>query len=180
MTAAFRASCPRLLVLLLSAAGAVAAESPRAITLSERLPFAEDAAGDVGITGGPGGMAKGIEERCDLQRAIPRAIAAAAARKHVTVVLSENPEAAAGPVLAITIEGVMGMRGGAWTGAKSLTLRGELRDGAAVLGSFVARAERTSLAKGICATLIDAGEELAAPIAKWLQKPVMKARLGEA
>jgi len=75
---------------------------------------------------------------------------------------------------------VMGMRGGAWTGVKSLTLRGELRDGATLLGSFVARAERSSMTKGTCATLVDAGEELAAPIAKWLLKPVLKARLGEA
>ncbi len=151
-----------------------------AISMSETIPFAEDAAGDVGIMAPAGGMANSIEEKCDLQRLLAEAIVERAKRKGIEIVRTPHPEAATGRVLRIVVEGVLGMQGGAWTGTKSMTLRGELREGDQVIASFVAREQQTALFMNTCDALIDCGGKIAAHIAKWLAKPVMKARLGSA
>lgn len=167
-----------LLALLSSTVGAADPPQP-VITLAGSIPFAPDAAGDVGISASRGGNAQHFETQCDLQRSLAREIAAQAQRKGVNVVLSPDAADATGPVLHVTIEGVMGMTG-MWKGPKSLTLRGELRDGDQVLGSFVARSQETGLFKNSCEEFIAAGAKAARDIAKWLRKPTLKARLGEA
>ena len=66
------------------------------------------------------------------------------------------------------------------TGTKSLTVRGELHSGEKVIATFVARRQQTALASGTCNALTNAVKRIAKDIVKWLQNPVMKARLGAA
>ncbi|MCC7463792.1 MAG: hypothetical protein IT480_15190 [Gammaproteobacteria bacterium] len=121
-----------------------------------------------------------IEAQCQLQTRIPEAIAAQATRRGLKVRLTTPDEAAAGRVLTIVIEGVLGAAGGAWTGTKSLVLRGELRDDGTLIGSFVAREQQTALTQNTCEALTTCGRKLAAQIARWLKTPTLKARLGSA
>lgn len=100
------------------------------------------------------------------------------------IVATKNP-AGAGPgkTLNLTITNVMGVGGGAWSGPKSISVQGTLKDQGKVVGSFNAR--RTSGGgpfggyKGTCAILERCAESLATDIAGWMEKPVMNAALGE-
>ena len=156
-----------------------AAEPPKAITIAEAIPFDIDVAGDIGVLAAPGGNATRIKNECNLSSSLSDYIVRGAHGKGIQVTRVANLEEAKGVVLHVTIEGVMGYLGAQRT-PKALTLRGELRDGDTVLGSFVAREETHELfrndCKGFDATAISAALE----IAKWLQAPRMKARLGEA
>ena len=82
-------------------------------------------------------------------------------------------------MLKIIIEGVLGFSG-AWKGPKSLILRGELRDGETVLGSFFVREQVMKLFNNSCEEFGAAGQKAAVDIGKWLEAPRMRARLGSA
>lgn len=183
---------PRLCVVLLLGQpllpGVVAAEetapqtgtSEATLSMLERIPFAASAAGEISLASPTGGALRQIAAECDLERTLAESIVAAAGRQNIQIVLVPRIDAAQGRVLAIEIEGAVGQLGGAMTGTKSLTLRGELRDGSTVIGSFVAREQKTSLASGTCKALTDCGRRIAGAIAKWLRNPTLKARLGSA
>jgi hypothetical protein len=156
-----------------------AAEPPKAISIAQAIPFDADVAGDVGVLAAPGGNAARIKTECNLSSGLAGYIAQGARSKGIQVTVVANPAEAKGVVLHVSIEGVIGYLGAQRT-PKTLTLRGELRDGDTVLGSFVAREETQELfrndCKGFDATAISAAIDIAA----WLQAPKMKARLGEA
>ncbi len=162
------------------ATASVADEPVAEITMGELVPFAEGASGEVGLMSPGGSALRNIEDRCDLERSLAVAIAAEARRRGVAVAVVTHPEEATGRVLSIQIEGAVGQLGGAISGAKSLTLRGELRDGEALIASFVAREQRTALTAGTCKALDQCAAKLAKHIAKWLQRPKLRARLGSA
>ena len=163
---------------LLSLAGGVTAAAPARITMAEELPVDRDVAGQVGLMA-PRGTIRQITAQCDLPHDIARLIAEELRRKRFTVEQVANPDEAQGPVLHIVIEGMQGFTG-AFKGPKILTLRGELRDGATLLGSFVARERVGKLFSNSCEEFIATGEKAARDIAKWMKSPKPKARLGKA
>ncbi len=178
-----------LLIALLSVSQRVSAEesgasaggeSPALITMGEAVPFASNASGEIGLMSPKAGALRRIETHCDLERGLAVAIAQEARKLGVAIAVVPRIEDATGRVLSIRIEGAVGQLGGAMSGTKSLTLRGELREGEVVIASFVAREQRTALTAGTCASLTQCGDKLARHIAKWLKKPVMRARLGSA
>jgi hypothetical protein len=144
------------------------------VTLTTQVPFAKDAAGDIGMFTPRGGTKSRVEDECGLQVFIPETLAAVAAKKKLSIVLSPHPEEAQGRVLGLIIEGVLG--GG---GAMSLTLRGELKDGDVLVGSFVSRHRGGSFG-GNCEALRKTVKDAAQDIVKWLKEPSLRARLGEA
>jgi hypothetical protein len=158
---------------------ASAAEPPKAISIAESIPFDADVAGDIGILAAPGGNATRIKNECNLSQGLSGYIARGAHDKGIQVTRVANLDEAEGVVLHITIEGVMGYMGAQRT-PKSLTLRGELRQGDTVLGSFVAREETQELIRNDCKGFDATAVSAALDIAKWLLAPTMKARLGEA
>jgi hypothetical protein len=166
-----------ILVMVSASAHAAGAVLVAPVYLSESIPFEADAAGEVGLFSPKAGSRQRIEDQCDLQRKLAVAISEQAKRKGMTVVLTPDLETAQGRVLKIVIEGA---QGNAWISVKSLTLRGELREGTTLVGSFVAREENMAIVSGTCSTLLTCGNKLAAHIAKWLKQPKLKARLGEA
>jgi hypothetical protein len=151
-----------------------------AIAVSEVIPFSEGSSGEVGLVS-PSGLARTqIEETCDLGRLLSRSVVDAARRKGILVVQSSEPEKIEGRILVMEIEGARGQIGGALSGTKSLTVRGELREGDTVIGSFVARRQQTALTKGTCRSLSNCVRKISKDIARWLKRPVPKARLGSA
>lgn len=155
------------------------AEPPASITMGETVPFAPDVAGEVGLLATPGGTADNIQQRCNLPASFAQSIAKALRAKGIEVTLAAKPEEAAGPKLNVIIEGVLGFSG-PWKGPKTLVLRGDLRDGETLLGSFVVREAGGNLFKDSCEEFAALGEKAATDIAKWAQAPKVRARLGTA
>jgi hypothetical protein len=168
-----RALC--LAITLGATAGTATAAPPKAFTMADAIPFAPDVAGEVGIMSKLGNNASAIRDRCNLPVDIANAIAEKARGKGFTVTQSEISAQAEGPVLNVIIEAVLGLTG-MWKGAKTLVLRGELREGDTV----IVRERAVGIFQNSCEDFVEAGREAAADIAKWLRKPTLRARLGEA
>src|SRR5262245_31400473 len=114
---------------------ASAVEPPKSITIAEAIPYDVDVAGDIGMYAAPGGNAAKIQGECTLSKDLSGYIVRGARPKGIQVTRVANLAEAKGVVLHVTIEGVMGYLG--LNSPKALTLRGELRDGDTVLGTFV-------------------------------------------
>lgn len=167
------------LLLFVAAASGEAADGTT-ITMGEVVPFAEDSSGAMDIFSPAGGAKRRVESECDLGRALSESIASEAKSKRIQIVRIPEVEAAAGKVLLMKIEGAAGQLGGPWTGTKSVTVRGELREGDTLVGSFVAREETTPFFAGTCRAFTHCVERIATDIVKWLRRPTVKARLGSA
>ncbi|MBF0263668.1 MAG: hypothetical protein HQL46_00220 [Gammaproteobacteria bacterium] len=85
--------------------------------------------------------------------------------------------------LVLNISHVHGTGGGAWTGAKSVTVEGKLMEGSKLIGSFTGT--RTSgggffgAYKGTCSILGRCVKTLGKDIATWLETPTKNAIIGE-
>ena len=166
--------------VIVCTATAVAAP-PAAITMGDTVPFAPDVAGEVGLLATPGGTADNIQQRCNLPQTFAQAIADDLRHRGIDVTTSPKPDEADGPVLHVIIEGVLGFSG-PWKGPKTLVLRGELRQGETILGSFVVRESNGmgSLFKNTCEEFVSLGQKAATDIGKWARAPKVRARLGSA
>ena len=165
---------------VLTCAVSAHAAPPVAITMGEMVPFAPDVAGEVGLLA-PGGTADNIQQRCSLPQTFAQSIADELRHRGIDVTTTAKPEEADGPVLHVIIEGVLGFSG-AWKGPKTLVLRGELRQGETILGSFVVREANGmgALFKNSCEEFVTLGRKAAADIGKWARAPKVRARLGSA
>ena len=99
------------------------------------------------------------------------------------VVLADDvTESTEGRVLHVEISSVVGPQGGAWSGAKSVTVEGKLTENGEVIGTFKGNRYSGGGAfggyKGTCSILGRCAKTLGSDIAKWLAKPTMDARLG--
>jgi hypothetical protein len=165
---------------VLACAATTHAAPPAAITMGEAVPFAPDVAGEVGLLA-PGGTTDSIQQRCGLPQAFSQSIADELRHQGIDVTTTSKPDEADGPVLNVIIEGVLGFSG-AWKGPKTLVLRGELRQGETILGSFVVRKSNGmgALFKNSCEEFVTLGQKAAADIGKWARAPKVRARLGSA
>jgi hypothetical protein len=85
--------------------------------------------------------------------------------------------------LDMKITGILATGGGSFSGPKSVTVAGTLREGGKVTGSFVARRNASAGAfggGGTCAMLDRCAKAIGSDIATWLKAPSMDARLGDA
>src|SRR2546423_9427580 len=146
---AMKTRLSHLIVLFAVATVGFAAEAPKTFTMSAEIPFDPDVAGDLGMLAAPNGNAEVIKAQCNLSKSLGGYMAHAARDKKFQVTSVANTEGASGPVLRVSIEGVMGYMGVA-RGPKVLTVRGELRDGEIVIGSFVAREETHEFFRDDC------------------------------
>jgi len=98
------------------------------------------------------------------------------------VVPAKTPDTS-GKALTLTIMNVGGTGGGAWSGPKSITLQGTLKDKGKVIGNFNARRSSGGGAfggyKSTCGIIERCAEALGKDIGAWLEKPTMNAGLGE-
>ena len=99
------------------------------------------------------------------------------------VLVDDASKAGAGKSLAMKITGITGTAGGAWSGAKFVTINGTLREQGKVIGTF--RATRLSGGgafggyKGTCSILGRCAKALSDDVVKWLGAPTMNAKLGD-
>jgi hypothetical protein len=87
-----------------------------------------------------------------------------------------------GRVLEVEINHIHAPGGGGWSGPKSVTAVGKLREGEQVLGTFTASRFYTgglfAKLKGNCSFLETSVKKLSQDIAKWATRPSMNAELG--
>ena len=159
-------------VAVLLAPFAHAGKKGQSVTISQELEFAEAS----------GASAK-VKDECTLETRLPKFIQDYA--KSMNVTLAEDvSDSTEGRVLHMEIVNVIGASGGAWSGAKSVTVDGKLTENGEVIGTFVARRYSGGGAfagmKGTCSILGRCIKALGSDIAKWLANPTMDAKLGNA
>ncbi len=90
---------------------------------------------------------------------------------------------AAGRTLAVTITGLSGAGGGAWSGPKHLSIAGTLWKDGKVVGTFTAHrvtgGGMWGAYRGTCSLLGRCARALGKDVAGWLKNPTMGARLGD-
>lgn len=125
-----------------------------------------------------------VRAECQLELKVVELLQSAAARNFDKVVMvRDGSKGDAGQSLAMKITGITGTAGGAWSGAKFLTVDGTLRENGKVIGTF--RATRLSGGgafggyKGTCSILGRCAKALSDDVAKWLTAPTMNAKLGD-
>lgn len=143
------------------------------INVVSPVPFAADS----GATGN-------VKAECTLETRLPQFIAEAA-RRGVKVVIGPPPEEGAqGKYLYLEFTHVLGAGGGAWSGPKSVTAKGELIENGEIIGSFISSRYSTGGAfgayKGTCSILGRCIKAMGKDIAAWLRSPTMDAQLGDA
>ncbi len=88
-----------------------------------------------------------------------------------------------GRVLMLEFSQILGHGGGAWSGAKAVTVKGQLYENGRLVGDFTGRRYSGGGAfggfKGTCAILGRCVKALGKDIAYWLQAPTRNARLGD-
>lgn len=142
-------------------------------TVAKAVPFGENSM-----------ATREVKASCTLDTRLPQFIAAAA-KRGVKVVLTDEPlENVKGRVLYLEIVHVLGTGGGAWSGAKSVTVEGRLVEDGNVIGTFTAARYSGGGAfggfKGTCAILGRCIQAIGKDIAGWLKNPTMNAMLGNA
>ena len=125
-----------------------------------------------------------VRVECGLEGKVVELVHLAAGKSFDKVVLVEDAsKPGAGRSLAMKITGITGTAGGAWSGAKFLTVDGTLREQGKVIGTF--RATRASGGgafggyKGTCSILGRCAKTLSEDVVKWLAEPSMNAKLGD-
>ena len=122
---------------------------------------------------------------CALDTRLPRYIAAAADPDMEILISPEPVDKVEGKALKLEIVHVYDGGEKLFSDPSAVAVRGELKKGGTVIGSFVAFRWTKKTVKfdgftGACARLGRSLEVLSQDIVIWLQNPTMKARLGEA
>ena len=139
------------------------------VTISESIPFAEDS-----------GATDKVKVECAFETRLPNYIRKAA-KKPVKIALSSEPlEDAEGKVLILNTTNVFALGGGGYSGSKSVTISGELRENGEVIGSLTARRHTIfGVMPGTCSILKRLAKKLGKDVALWLAEPTMDALLGD-
>jgi len=170
------AKTPVLLTLIFTAimllTVAQAAEAQQSVTIKQSLEFSDSS-----------GASQEVETECKLQTSLPKYIKDFS--RKINVELAEDVTGITeGRVLDIEIVNVLGAGGGAWSGSKSVTVKGTLTENGEVIGTFTAARYSTGGAfggfKGTCSILGRCIKSIGKDIAGWLATPTMDARLGNA
>ena len=139
------------------------------ITIAESVPFAEFS-----------GASDNVINDCKLETRLPSYIKSQGKRK-VDIKLSKEPlESVEGKVLFLEITNVYAPGGGGYSGSKSVTVSGELKENGELIASVEAR-RRTliGMMPGTCSMLKRVAKKLGEDIAVWLREPTMGATLGD-
>ena len=124
-----------------------------------------------------------VRQECNLGGNLSKFIDSAAEDYSNNIQLTSNLKKARGRVLNIEITNVHGLGGGAYSGAKSVTIEGTLKENGKVVGTFTG--SRYSGGgfwggfKGTCSILGRCVKTLGDDVAQWLESPYKGARLGD-
>jgi hypothetical protein len=145
-----------------------------AISISKRVAYGADS-----------GVPDKVRKECVIDSQLPDFIETYASKNDIAVVQKDAAVSSKdkGRVLVVEFSDVVGASGGAWTGAKTVSVSGELFDNGKKVGSFKGRRSSGGGAwgayKGTCSILGRCVKTLGKDISDWLVKPTMNARLGE-
>lgn len=124
-----------------------------------------------------------VKAECGLEAKVPVYIQEYAKGQFDTVNLVDNANAT-GKLLSVKITGLVGTGGGAWSGAKQVTIDGILTENGKTIGTFkgmrVSGGGAFGAYKGTCSILGRCVKALGKDVAGWLKEPTMNARLGDA
>lgn len=152
-------------------AGAPLVAFAESLNIQEKAPFDKDLS-----------VPTAVRAECDLENKIPGFVQDNAKGAFDNISMVPKPTLQ-GKNLAMKITNVVGAGGGAWSGAKSITIQGTLTDNGKPIGTFTATRYSGGGAfggyKGTCAILGRCASALGKDVAKWLQEPTMDARLGD-
>ena len=155
-------------VYVLALAPAAAAEPVKVL---RSIPFASTAQ-----------VPPAVKEQCQLQTKVPEFLSQAAGANVQLVDGALNRKV--GRVLEWVISEVHAPGGGAFSGPKWLTVKGELFDRGKQIGSFRAKRFTTGGAfgafKGTCSIIGRCSKAVGEDIAKWLAAPTQNAEIGDA
>ena len=124
-----------------------------------------------------------VKQECDIDGKLTQFIEQFAAGQYAAIVTDSNTGSADAQVLTMEIEEVQGAAGGAWSGAKSVVVKGSLSQKGKILGDFKARRYSGGGMfggyKGTCAILGRCVKTLGKDVAEWLAHPTSQAVLGD-
>jgi len=151
----------------LTAAGATLAEGGK-VKVPRTIGFAAES-----------GVSDKVKSECKLETKVPQFLEAFSKQ----VELVDGDVGKQGRTLQLEITDVHAPGGGAWSGAKSMSVRGTLRDGGKQVASFTAK--RYSGGgflggyKGTCSIIGRCAKTIGKDIATWLENPKDGAHLGD-
>ena len=165
MRTSFLALSLAFLVLLL--ASVVQAET---VTISKETPFAEGS-----------GASDKVKQECDIQGRLPKYLKSYA-KSHTDVEFTTEPlDKVEGKVLYLKFEHVFAPGGGGYSGTKSVSVVGELKENGEVIGSLtIDRTALFGMSPGTCSMLKRVAKKIGKEVAEWLAAPTMDAMLGDA
>jgi hypothetical protein len=129
------------------------------------------------------GVPDAVKQECNLLKELSDNIKSAAASHYATILEGSNQAPGNADVLSIEIINLVGPGGGAWSGAKSVLIKGLLTKQGKKIGSF--KALRVSgggmwgAYMGTCAILGRCITTLGEDVADWLKNPADNAKLGD-
>lgn len=121
-----------------------------------------------------------VKDECQVQTKVPKFLKDFSS----DVELVEGDPGGAGRVLSMRITEVHAPGGGAFSGPKWVTVKGELHEDGRVIGNFTARRGSGGGVfggyKGTCAIVGRCAKTIGKDIAAWLESPGKDSRLGDA
>lgn len=144
------------------------------ITIAKQAPFAQQLS-----------VPDAVRAECNLPIRVSEFVKENAGKTYDKVALADNVSASTpGQALSMKITGLTGTGGGAWSGAKHVTVEGTLWENGKVKGTFTATRYSGGGAfggyKGTCAILGRCVQAIGKDVGGWLLSPSMNARLGDA
>ena len=134
------------------------------------------------------GVTPAVRSECRLETKLPEFLAERSKKHFDNVTLADNVGLrSGGRTLSVKILHVLGAGGGVYSGPKSITINGVLRDNGKVVGSFTASEHlfvRPSpgtiyIGGGTCKMLDEVSKKLAVQLMRWMENPTMNAKLGD-
>lgn len=146
------------------------AQAKDVVTISELTPFAADS-----------GATDAVKEECGFEERLPKYLKSYAKTHTDVVFTTEDLATVEGKTLYIEVTHVYAPGGGGYSGAKSVEVEGELREGEEVVASFTLdRAALFGITPGTCSMLKRVAKKMGKDLATWLEAPEMDAMLGDA
>lgn len=142
------------------------------VVVPKKIPFGKDLS-----------VRDAVRAECQLEEKIAKFMVKYG-EKHAYKVVREKPKSGDYVVLSAEIIEVIGAGGGAWSGSKSIKIKGNLKDqNGKVVGTFTAGRYSGGGAfagyKGTCAILGRCTKAIGKDVAAWLANPKMKSVLGD-